>query len=80
MFFLIKSAICIGVVYLCLPAPDAARVKFEVTRAVAGDRVVGATVDRAQRAAKHAANEAQRLCLTKGSECVDTASRVLLGR
>jgi hypothetical protein len=79
MFFVLKVASCLAIVFLMLPDDDANRVTGEVTRAITQDKTVQAVIERTNLAAQHATADVQKLCLKNTDECVGTALQIVKG-
>jgi hypothetical protein len=77
MSFILKSAFCLTMVFLLLPEVEANRVKGEVNRAIAQDKIVRSAMDRTTLAAEKAMSEAERMCLKNSDECIEIAKRVV---
>lgn len=77
MYFIIKSAFCLALVFFMLPEDDANRVQGEVTRAVTQDKMVKATIERTNLATQKAISEAERMCVKNHEECIDIAKQVV---
>jgi hypothetical protein len=77
MYFLVKVALALAIVFMILPEKEADRVSAELKHAVAQDKTVRAAVDRTHLAAQHAVRDAQRLCGPAMDECVDNAKQAV---
>ena len=77
MFFVLKVASCLAIVFLMLPDEDANRITGEVTRAIAQDKTVKAAIERTNLAAQHATADVQKMCLKNSDECIDAAMQVV---
>ncbi|MDP2357118.1 MAG: hypothetical protein Q8M31_13800 [Beijerinckiaceae bacterium] len=77
MSFILKSAFCLAMVFLLLPEGEANRVKSEVARAVAQDKMVRSAMDRTTLAAERAMSDAERMCLKNSDECLGIAKQMV---
>lgn len=75
MFFILKSAFCLAIVFLLLPDGHSDRIMGEVSRAMAQDEIVKAAVERTNLATRHVAAEAPRLCIENSGQCVEAAKQ-----
>ena len=79
MAFMIKAILALTVIFYVLPEQEAEKVRGEISRAVAQDTTVKATVERTNKVANHLAVEAQKICFEKSAECLNTTAEVLTG-
>jgi len=77
MFFIIKVAFCLTLVFFMLPEADANRVQIELKRAVTQDKTVQAVVERTNLATQKALMEAEKMCVKNHEECIDIARQAV---